>query len=161
MARQEHDREDLLAEATALVERVELAVPHFEQPVVLGVRRDGCLSIYFGADPAYHFNTRHELRRAFIDDRIVKAEQGQLVSLTRSRTDGEVALIRHEFSDAEQLAMLQTASERIRALHDSAASLQCRILRQVPETLPAIERIIAWLAPLRGTLSIAPSPNAR
>ena len=47
MARQESNREDLLREATALVERVELHVPAFEEPIVVGFRRDGCASFLF------------------------------------------------------------------------------------------------------------------
>ena len=69
MARDESDREDLLREATALVERIELAPADAadDEHIVAGFRRDGALSIYFGADPVYHFNSAGELRRAYCD----------------------------------------------------------------------------------------------
>ena len=50
MARHEEDREDLLAEATALVERAELVVEGAAESVVIGFRRDGCASIYCGCN---------------------------------------------------------------------------------------------------------------
>ncbi len=70
MARDESSREDLLREATALVERIEL-VPHatdpliaasdlFDKHIVAGFRRDGALSVFFGEDPVYHFNAEGE-----------------------------------------------------------------------------------------------------
>src|SRR5688572_26999220 len=65
MSRRESDREDLLREATALVERVELLVPGEGEPVVAGFRRDGSLSVFFGPEAVYQFNSAGELRRAF------------------------------------------------------------------------------------------------
>ena len=40
MARREQDREDILAEATALVERVELQIAGETDPIVVGFRRN-------------------------------------------------------------------------------------------------------------------------
>ena len=51
MALHEQDREDLLSEATALVQRVELRVEGFAEPVIVGFRRGGEASVFFGADP--------------------------------------------------------------------------------------------------------------
>lgn len=68
MARDESRREDLLREATAFVERIEL-VPSSstskaaETPIVVGFRADGALSVFFGEDPAYQFNAAGELLR--------------------------------------------------------------------------------------------------
>src|SRR4051794_11841558 len=95
MARHESDREDLLREATALVERVELTMAGSEEPIVIGFRRDGSCSMFFGADPVYQFNTQAELRRAFREGRLVKAEGGRLVALERRREAGQLVLLRH------------------------------------------------------------------
>ncbi len=81
MAHEEQDREDLLAEAVALVERVEIELPDGGGHVIAGFRRNSCGSVYFDADPAYHFNSRHALRRAFVGGRLLKAERGCLVVL--------------------------------------------------------------------------------
>src|SRR5258705_63721 len=61
MARQESDREDLLREATALVQRVELVVAGYDEPVVCGFRRGGSVSLVFGGEPVYQFNTANQL----------------------------------------------------------------------------------------------------
>lgn len=76
MARQEHDREDLLAEAVALVERIELRVGDWPQSVTAGFRRDGSASFYLTADEVYQFNTARQLRRAFLAGRLIKARHG-------------------------------------------------------------------------------------
>ncbi|MEK6236256.1 MAG: hypothetical protein N2C14_16240, partial [Planctomycetales bacterium] len=64
MARREKDREDLIAEATALTERFEAVVEGEKEPVVIGFRPNGCGSVFFGPSPVYHFNSQNLLRRA-------------------------------------------------------------------------------------------------
>jgi hypothetical protein len=161
MAREEHEREDLLREATALVERAELRVTGFAEPVVIGFRRDGCGSIYLGADPAWHFNARDELRRAYIDGRLLKAEQGRLVSLERRRAEGQVQLVRHELDDARQGRLVARLREEIEKLSDALATGHFELVGQVPEGGQAVDRIKAWLSALPASLPIAKSPNAR
>ncbi len=89
MARDEQDREDLLREATALVERVELAPTDNEagEHIVIGFRAGGAASVYFGGDTAYHFNSDGELRRAYADGLLYKADIGRLTS-TRAGSHG-------------------------------------------------------------------------
>src|SRR5690349_3711217 len=106
MVRQESDHEDLLREATALVERVELHVPGFEQPIVVGFRRDGCASFFFGAEAVYQFNSAGELRRGYIDGLLYKADCRRLIGLKRERTEAAVELQRLEFDDDEIAALL-------------------------------------------------------
>src|SRR5262245_26728992 len=116
MAREESEREDLLREATAFVDRIELALPSASRAtsahVVAGFRRDGGLSIFFGDDPVYQFNAAGELRRAYFDGNLVKAVNGRLASLSRIRTGSEVQLVRHDLSDAEEIAFLEQMTLR-------------------------------------------------
>src|SRR5690348_4164205 len=105
MARQESDREDFLREATALIERVELHVTGFEEPIVVGFRRDGCASFFFGAVAVYQFNSAGELRRGYIEGLLYKAVGGRLIGLQRERTEAAVELQRLEL-DADQIAAL-------------------------------------------------------
>ncbi len=93
MDRQQSDREDLLAEATALVERIELVLPGYAEPIVAGFRASDCASLFFGTDPVYQFNSQRQLRRAFVDGLLYKAECGRLVSLTRTQNVLAVELI--------------------------------------------------------------------
>src|SRR5687767_11977524 len=108
LAASESDREDLLREATALVERAELKLPGFVDPVVIGFRRDGSASFFFGADPVYQFNSAGELRRAYIGGLLYKAEQGRLIGLSRERSQTETALIRHELTADKAAVILES-----------------------------------------------------
>ncbi len=162
MARETHDREDLLREATALVERIELRVASEEAPVVIGFRRDGCASVYLGASPAYHFNTRNELRRAFVADELWKAEHGRLVAMTRERSSEGVQMVARELTDLQQVAALGDLRQRLRELqadlrdHDGS-----QIVGQMPPDADVLARVRAWLAGLADEIAVAASPHAR
>ena len=54
--RVEADREDLLADAVNLRERIELQVPGMDSPVTNGCNDLGHWSFYFGAEPMYRFD---------------------------------------------------------------------------------------------------------
>src|SRR5260370_39735250 len=113
MARQESDREDLMAEATALSERVELEVPGEGEHIVAGCRDDGRWSIYFGSDPVYHFDGNGGLRRAFVAGDLYRSQARTLARLTRTRTDGEVHLVRHDLDVVELERLLSEMGERL------------------------------------------------
>jgi len=159
MARREADREDLLREATALVERVELQIPGWPEPIVCGFRRDGAISFFFGADPVYQFNTSGQLRRAFLQGRIHKAENGHLVALTRERTATEVSLVRHECTRAEEEAILNDARSTLTRLHTALTTGTFTISGQVPPNANITPRIEHWLSTLPPVLPIATRPN--
>ena len=169
MARVERDREDLLAEATALVQRVELEVPavghFFDLPghppqVIVGFRRSGCGSVYFGPDEAYQFNAAGELRRVYRGGGLYKAERGRLVRLTRRRTPEAVQLIRHDLDEAETAGLLGRMGELLDVLRASLAERRYRIARQVPADADLVGRVAAWLVMLpRG--AVARTPHAR
>jgi hypothetical protein len=160
MAREESDREDLLREAVALIERVELKPPAGEN-IFFGFRRDGSASCYFGPDPAFHFNTRHELRRAYVDGLLYKAEQRKLIALRRERTTGEVQLIRHECDRKETAALLDDLETRLSALAAMLASGELTIVGQVPSEIDVVARVSDWLQSLDRPIAIATSPHAR
>jgi len=115
MAREEQHREDLMAEATALVERVSLELAATATPVVMGFRRDHGASIYFDADRVYQFTSGGQLRRAFVDELLYKAERGRLVAMRRQRGAQAVELISHpvdESCEREFLAEMPRAARR-------------------------------------------------
>ena len=110
MARDESSREDLLREATALVERIELritapisAAHDRDDHVVVGFRANGAASFFFGDDPVYQFNSAGQLRRAYCGGLLFKATHGRLVSLQRVR-------------QAERDAAAQSSADRQRAI---------------------------------------------
>src|SRR5690242_9938995 len=118
MTRSEHDREDLLREATALVERSELHIEGCDVPVVAGFRRNGSFSCYFfGGDPVYQFNTAGELRRAFVAGLLYKAEGAHLIVLHRERDASQTVLSRRTCDAAEEQALLAAAREHLQLLY--------------------------------------------
>jgi hypothetical protein len=161
MAASESDREDLLREATALVERAELSVPSYTEPVVAGFRRDGAASFYFGAERVYQFNTTRELRRAYIDGLLYKAERGQLVALTRERSESEVSLVRRELTSDETSAILTSLASHLDRLRDALQAQACTLIGQVPDDRDVEGRIKDWLVALSSSPQVANRPNVR
>ena len=160
MAREEHDREDLLREATALVERVQLSVPGFDEEVFAGFRRDGSASFYFGQDRAFHFTSDGKLRRVFRDGLLYKAEHGRLVALRRNRTASEVELLRQELSDAESAVVLDEFKLRAAELADSLSRATYRTVGQVPEHVDLVGRVRVWLSDHTARIAIADSARS-
>jgi hypothetical protein len=159
MARQQSDREDLLREATALRQRAELALPGSDEPLTFGFRQDGALSLFFGADPVYQFNAAGQLRRIYAGGLLYKAELGRLVRLTRERTESEVALVRHELSDAETAVLLADLARRIDDLRQTLAVGSYQVLGQVPADADLVPLLGAKLAELPLPPVIAARPN--
>jgi hypothetical protein len=161
MAREESSREDLLREATALVERFEL-VPHSDDlgcsRVVAGFRRDGALSLFFDEDPVYQFNAVGELRRAYCDGWLLKAVGGRLVAMQRVRTQDQVQLVSHELSEAEKASMLAQMAEYLRKLAVLLDDKSFEIAGQVPSDAEVPDRLRNWLA-THPRWSVARRPN--
>lgn len=160
MARQEQDREDLIGEATALVERVEFTFGS-EDPVIVGFRNIGCGSVFFGGEPVYQFNTQKELRRAYFEGRLYKAQARRLISLDRQRTAEGVHLLRLDLNAAETDRFLGTMQNRLRQLAEAISSGECRVTRQVPEDVKIVSRISTWLGEVAAQPMLAESPHAR
>ena len=146
MAREAHDREDLLRDARALVPRAMLRVTlgARQVEVFVGFRSDS-LSFYFNSDPVYHFNDRGELRRAFVDGRLIKAEHGRLVSLERKRGDTETVLERQVPGGAADRGLLTELSQLLNELAAEITSGRLEVVGQVPEGGDAAARLGAWL----------------
>ena len=162
MARRESDKEDLLREATALVERVELepAGAWESEHVIAGFRLDGAASIFFGSDPVYHFNAAGELRRAYCDSLLFKAAAGRIVSLRRERQQHEVQLLRHELTETEQLAFLARLSGLLVGLTTALDTANYAVVGQVPYDADVVGRLQEWLAQHDGS-KIAATSHAK
>jgi hypothetical protein len=141
MARDEADRENLLREATALVERIELRVSNSEQSVVIGFRPCGAASFFLGSDPVYQFNSAGQLRRAFVDGLLYKAERGGLVSLRRDRSASATRLMRRDLSAAAQTEFLATAQHQLNHLAEALDHGNYEIVGQVPSKANVLKRV--------------------
>ncbi len=159
MARFEQDREDILREATALVERVELWAPNQLDPTVAGFRRDGSASFFFGVEPVLQFNVNGELRRAYDDGRLLKAVHGRLIAMQRVRNEQEVSLISQELTAEETGAFCERMLQLLATLRDALRRGTARIGRQVPPEAGVVEHVQSWLETLGDHLTIADRPN--
>jgi len=112
MARQESDKEDLISEATALVDRAEyLRAAETDSKcswklVTVGFRKDRSFSIYFDQDPFYQFDSNGSLPRASENGFLYRSQHTTLARLKRERSDNQTTLQRTDL-DATQLAAFQ------------------------------------------------------
>ena len=132
MARQEADRDDLLREATALHRRAEFAGAEVDELTVVGFKRNGSLSIYFGSETVYHFDAAGRLTRAFHAGRLYRTQRTStgaetLAELTRVRTLAQTILQRRDLLPEQCEAFLQQAQARLADLLE---------LVEQPETVP-------------------------
>lgn len=133
MAKQERDREDLMREATALVERAEFNVAGRDEPVVAGFWRDGRFSIYFGGDPVYQFASEGGLRKAFVAGKIYRSSRAGLAELTRRRAAEMTSeLVRRDLSNDETERFLTSMHEELRALDAALSGSAVQVVREHP-----------------------------
>ena len=155
MSRQESEREDLLREATALVERVELRLPEQPESIVAGFRRDGAASFYFGQSPVYQFNGRGELRRAYVGGLLYKVDSGKLVEMRRERTATAVELRSRLLSPEETGKFLLDAEDCLKRLRHALVARIAEVIGQVPSDKDIATRVAVWLQELPAGIVLA------
>jgi hypothetical protein len=158
MAREIHEREDLLRDAVALEPRVALRVMIDGQPCVVFVGfRGESLSLYFEGDPVYHFNAAGELR-PFVADQLVTVERRQLVFMKRQPRENETALERQPHDAAAAQRVLAGLQRRLEQLRVAIANDQYEVVGEAPSSGQALPRLTAWLDAHPST-KIAASPR--
>ena len=145
MAREEADRENLLADATAYHQRIQWQLPAWREPVFVGFRKTGAISFYFGQDPVYHFNSGDELRRLYLNDRLLKAERGVLVRMQRIRSEQEVVLQSEKLSGTEQEAVCEEVWGQLQKLGQELAAGHALLQGQFPENAQIEAQVLNWL----------------
>lgn len=141
MSRDESDRDDLFAEGTALRQRIELVLSGAPEPVVAGCRADGAWSIYFGADPCYHFDADGRLRRAYADGYLYRTQGNTLARLNRVRTDEAVELQRKDLSVEECAAFVDAMRLRLEGLCRKIAGGAAECRRRLPQDVDVAARL--------------------
>ncbi len=175
MTLDEEERENLLDNATAFADRVLIDIaeendPCFVDPVFVGLRPNGATSVYFGQDPVYHFNSVGQLRRAFVDGRLFKAEDGKLVALERHRSGERTQQIRSEllrtdFTTDQTGQFLLQLADRMQRLRNRLLSGDFTLLGEVTNSLKAaaqrtaVDRVRDWFEQLPAMFSLASSPR--
>ena len=132
MARHEQDREDLIAEAKALVTRTEFRIRDASDLLVLGQRTNGWLSVYFHPELVFHFNERGELRRAFVEGMMYRSSAQGLARLRRNREGlASSELLRDDLTLIERVEFLKQLETRLRSLKDHLRQGRAEVLREV------------------------------
>lgn len=164
MALEEEPREDLLREATALVRRGvwtgRLTDSAAQVEIVAGFRRNGALSLFFDESPVYQFNPAGELRRAYSDGLLYKADRGRLVQMRRERTERQTTLVSRALADEEQAALLAEAEATISAYFEALEAGELSRIGQVPEDGDLRAELLAWRDSHPRPIKIANLPNA-
>ncbi len=154
----EADREDLLAEAVNLRERIELKVPGIDPPVAIGCNDLGHWSFYFGAEPMCRFDAEGQLRRAVRGGKLYRTQGGTLAELTRVRRDEVTNLERRDLSPREVEEFLSLVAADLRHLNAEFTSGRCEVLREVGTSAEFVTRLTALLAKLTASpLKLAPA----
>jgi len=163
VARQESDREDLIREAVGLPDRAEWEVPSQNELVVTGLKRNGSLCVYLGADPVYQFDPEGRLRRAFVDGFLYRTQGSTLARIHREHSATESTLVRHDLDSKELEAFLTTMRATLQTLSQELASDEASLLRSVESDqqtgLPDFARLIS--AALDATPTLAPAIPGR
>lgn len=136
MTRAESDREDLMREAVALTERIEVQCAGFEELITIGFRSHDAISLFIGQNSVYQFDPDARLRRAYVAGDLFRSQHTTLARLTRHRTEEQTVLRRHDLTDEEtaafQIAMKRVLSPLWVALAaEPADPVDCRIVRSV------------------------------
>lgn len=113
MARSPHRREDLLAEATAMTERGEFCWAGEAEQCVIGFRRNGAASIYFGEQPVLHFDPRGRLRRMFYEDQQILAIGGRLQWRKRAGQGARMEGVLEPLEPALEARLMTEMSQRL------------------------------------------------
>jgi hypothetical protein len=158
MARTEHDREDLLRDGKQMPVRAECQIDGVA--VVIGFRKQGQVSLYFGPDTVFQFNVARELRRVFFMGKRFAAIQGKLCELTRQIQGGKVQFVSSVIDVDDELAILNV-------LHDGLAKVQTAF--ESPDSKWNIiefgsedfhKQLSHWLAAVSVNIVVAEIPNA-
>ncbi|MCA9176143.1 MAG: hypothetical protein KDB14_16770 [Planctomycetales bacterium] len=159
----EPDGEDLLREATAMPERLELRIS--DGVWIVGRRRGGGVSL-FGEPMVLQFNAQLEVRRAFWRGARMKAEGAELHWMRREQPRGPLRFIVAPLSLAELEAFFADARAALCALTAELSLLADADTPPAtliaPEPRQFLDELRAWSAAiLANPLRIAARPNAQ
>lgn len=162
MARREADREDLIADAVALIHRAEFLIVGCPEPIVVGCRATGAWSFYFGAEPVYQFEPDGSLRRAFVDGKLYRSQGTTMAELTRVRTDTATTLERRDLTEDEATAFRDRIRKDLVQLQNQLWEEKFQVLRMVGFDVPPRSAVADALhSILDGGIRFAPAIPTR
>ncbi|MCH2213384.1 MAG: hypothetical protein MK110_18950 [Fuerstiella sp.] len=135
--RQESDKEDLIRDATALVERAEIVCDGWSAVITIGFFRNGRCSVYFDQDPFYQFDEHGLLRRAFEAGFLYRSQASTLARLDRCRpTD------KHIDTSGVVLQRSDLTRSDLRQFHERMTCLIKRLLGAITEQQYRVHRAV-------------------
>lgn len=162
MAQHEEDREDLMREAVALPDRVELTVEGFESLITIGFRSNSAMSIFIGQDPAYQFDPEGRLRRAFVNGLLYRSQHTTLAMLKRERTETQTLLLRTDLSEDALQCFREAMRNTLKLLAQKLQFAAFRVVRSVPESISHLDRIqVALTSVLHAESWLSPTIRRR
>lgn len=143
LARQESDREDLFAEAAGLRPRVEFVNPN-GTTIVVGIRKDEGLLVFFSPQFSAGWSPRHELRRVFREGLIYRAQAGRVFEqLRRERTAPETNLLATTLSVASSVELADSVWSALRDVLDRLESGAMTPSRSFPVDVDAVQTVVS------------------
>lgn len=143
--RVEADREDLMAEAVNLSERVELRVSGIDSPVTIGCNAQGHWSFYIGPEPMYRFDDAGLLRRAVRDGKLYRTQGASLAELERIRLEHQTELQRRDLGPEEAMTFLESIRIDLERLSTAISMGQATVLRSAGTLSDFEERLIRMI----------------
>ena len=159
MARKVQLLDEILVESTALVQRVALKIDGSNSIYVLGLRREGGLSIFCEDEPVYQFNSIHQLRRAFWRGQRIKADGGDLMKMSKKRMGGKVELISTKLTVEERVVLLAELEQHLLKLCQAIDRREVKIVVKVPEQEDILKPMRDQLGQIETPAEIAAVPH--
>jgi hypothetical protein len=145
MARNESDREDLIREAIAMIRRTELVADDLSEPITIGFRSNGAMSVFVGQDPVYQFDPAGRLRRAYVGGSLFRSQHSTLAKLTRRRTPEQTILQRHDLNTEELQQFRRDMGSCLTSIRIALSGGRLKQVRTVPADADLIPEILNFL----------------
>jgi len=122
MAIQQHQRENLVSEATAYRRRALICPQGLNfrgieiRELFIGQRQSGGWSLYLDETPVLQFNARRALRRLHLQGQLYVAESGRLILLVRGSQGGRIQVSRLPMEESQERLLLAELSALVSSI---------------------------------------------
>ena len=161
MARREEPREDLIRDATALVQRAALKIAGEELTYVLGLRSNGSLSVFCGEDPVFQFDSQGLLRRVYLGGERLTAREGRLFRLIRQAESGRMAMRHERLAEDEETQIIGQIRDTLGSLRRHLQPGAVTVIDQFPRDSTVLKTLSDSLDQIGDEIIVARSPHAR
>ncbi len=158
MAIEEHDREDLLRDGRKMAVRGQMVLDGVT--ILIGFRRQGQVSLYWGAGRVFQFDESQQLRRVYLDGRKYAAESGKLIELSRQSRGGRVELTRQGVDQSTTATVVDTIADTLKRLFAIISDNESEWSTVGATAADFRDRVSRWLQTMPSPLQIGSRANA-